>query len=94
MEYNAELWAIKRAKDSYGIVNTEYVSDAKEYVKKHLMENLLFSDLLLQDVKPYVLNWLQETPTSIAQCIAKRIQDGLVKSDFGRLEDSYWLNQT
>ena len=92
-EFNAELWAVKRAKDLYSIDNEDYIEDAKRYVKRHLVEDLLFSDLLLQDVKPYVLKWLDETPTSIAQTIVDAIDRNLVTTDFGRLDRKYWADQ-
>lgn len=65
MEYNAEKWAIKRAKESYGVINEEYEEDARQYVKQHLIANLRESDLKITKVKPYVISWLNETPESI-----------------------------
>jgi hypothetical protein len=64
-EYNAEKWAIKRAKESYQVQCLEYEEDARIYVKKHLIENLIFTELALEKVKPYVLDWLGETKESI-----------------------------
>lgn len=69
MEYNAEKWAIKRAKESYSVINEEYEEDARRYVKQHLIANLQESDLKITKVKPYVLSWLNETPESIMECI-------------------------
>jgi hypothetical protein len=57
-EYNAEKWAIRRAKEQYGIVNEEYIQDAKNYVCNHLVNDLLQSYLSLDNVKPYVLDWI------------------------------------
>lgn len=59
MEYNAERWAIKRAKQSYGIECPEYVVDAKEYVKFHLLQDIACTDFSIDKVKPYVLDWLE-----------------------------------
>ena len=66
MEYNAERWAIRRAKESYGIVSDDYLQDAKNYVRNHLLENLTNTDLTIERVKPYVLDWLGETKETIA----------------------------
>lgn len=65
MEYNAEKWAITRAKDSYGIVCKEYEEDAKNYVRSILIGELMFSGLQPDKVKSYVLEWLGETKESI-----------------------------
>lgn len=60
-EYNTERWAIKRAKDAYGITNADYVMDARAYVKMHLIQDLQCTSLKLNKVKPYVLDWIGET---------------------------------
>lgn len=64
-EYNTERWAIKRAKDAYGIANDEYDVDARAYVKTHLIEDLQCTSLKLNKVKPYVLDWIGETVDTI-----------------------------
>lgn len=64
-EYNAERWAIARAKESYGIYSQDYVDDAKEYVKLHLINNLMYSRLKIDKVKAYVLDWLGTTAANI-----------------------------
>lgn len=64
-EYNAEIWAIRRASNVYGIICPEYELDAKTYVKQHLVDNLLFQDLRLDKVKSYVLDWMGETHESM-----------------------------
>lgn len=69
-EYNAEKWAIRRAKESYGIYDEKYVEDAKYYVKKHLISNLIQQDLNIEKVKVYVLDWLGETRDSMLKQIA------------------------
>jgi hypothetical protein len=92
MEYNAEKWAIKRAKEAYDIYLDEYVLDAKQYVKMHLVENLLFSELKVDKVKPYVLSWLDETPKSIADHIIKLYQDNLIDTSFHKVDLKYWSN--
>lgn len=60
MEYNAERWAIKRAKESYGVYSEEYVQEAKSYVKWHLDCELKHTELTIDKVKPYVLEWIEE----------------------------------
>lgn len=70
MEYNAEKWAIKRAEEAYGIACPEYVEDAKNYVRNHLVENLSYTGLSVDKVKPYVLDWLGETKQSILEIAA------------------------
>lgn len=72
-EYNAEKWAIKRAKEHYGIENPEYIEDAKIYVKKHLITNLLQTDLKLEKVKTYVLEWIGETHESIKKILQEEL---------------------
>jgi hypothetical protein len=74
-EYNAEQWAIKRAKSAYGIVHEEYVKDAKNYVYNHLLGDLMYSCLELKKVKPHVLEWLETTPKDIIESIKKIIND-------------------
>ena len=71
MEYNAEKWAIKRAKDAYGIVCPEYEEDAKNYVRAKLIGDLKFSELSVDKVKSYVLDWLGETPQSMSQLVSE-----------------------
>jgi len=71
-EYNAEKWAIKRAYDIAGIVCEEYIEDAKLYVKRHLITNLLQNDLKLDKVKPYVLDWMGETKESLMVQVFKQ----------------------
>jgi hypothetical protein len=88
MEYNAEKWAIRRAKDSYGVVCPDYEEDARNYVRKHLIENLVFSELSIEKVKPYVLEWLKETRSSIAKQIVKMDKQGLL-DDF-KIDKKYW----
>lgn len=66
-EYNAECWAIRRAKESYNVICDEYVEDAKNYVRNHLISDLLYTDLQLEKVKPYVLAWLGETSDSMKE---------------------------
>lgn len=58
MEYNAEKWAIKRAKEKYGIHSEEYIQDAKSYVQWHLDHELECTELTMDKVKPYVLDWI------------------------------------
>ena len=76
MEYNAEKWAIRRAKESYGVVCPEYEEDARSYVKKHLIENLVFSELSI------------ETSSSIAKEIIKMNKQGLL--DSFKIDKKYW----
>lgn len=91
MEYNAERWAIKRAKKTYNIESADYIQDAKEYVKDHLLENLLFSDLDINKVKPYVLEWIGETKLSISQQIIQMHHDGQIQSgSFEPVDIKYW----
>ena len=88
MEYNAERWAIRRAKEKYNVICPKYENDARNYVKNHLIENLVFSELSIEKVKPYVLEWLQETPSSIAKQILKMSKKGLL-DDF-KINKKYW----
>lgn len=91
MEYNAERWAIKRAKQTYNIECADYIQDAKEYVRDHLLENLLFSDLEIHKVKPYVLEWIGETKLSISQEILQMHNEGRIESgSFEPVNINYW----
>jgi hypothetical protein len=91
MEYNAEQWAIKRAKQTYNIESAEYIQDAKDYVKDHLLENLLFSDLKIDKVKPYVLEWIGETKLSMSQQIIQMHNDGQIESgSFEPVDINFW----
>ena len=90
-EYNAERWAIRRAKQAYGIVCPDYEIDAKTYVKKHLIENLIFSELSLQSVKPYVLEWLGESQDSIKGEIASIITHALIQDYNWPINYKNWL---
>lgn len=83
-EYNAEKWAIRRAKESYNVQCLDYEEDAKNYVRNHLISDLLFTDLQLNKVKPYVLAWLGETTESLGiivtkTAISRKISDYLKK---------------
>lgn len=60
-EYNAERWAIKRAKQVYQIECLEYEKDAKRQVWMHIVQNYLFYCLELNQIKPYVLDWIGAT---------------------------------
>jgi hypothetical protein len=64
-EYNAEKWAIRRAKECYNIQCLEYEEDARNYVRNHLISDLIHTDLKLEKVKSYVLAWLGETIESL-----------------------------
>lgn len=90
MEYNAEKWAIKRAQTAYNVYSEEYVDDAKAYVKMHLVENLLFSELKIHKVKPYVLDWLNETPQTIAKHILDLDSANLIESGSFNVDMNYW----
>ncbi len=65
-EYNAERWAIKRAK-KYNISSTGYVKEAKEYVKSHIIHDIIHCNLKVEKIKPYVLKWLNTTYKNISK---------------------------
>lgn len=65
-EYNAEKWAIARAKQHYGIVYPEYEKDARRQVWLHIVQNHLYYDLSLEKIKPYVLDWIGATVDQVA----------------------------
>jgi hypothetical protein len=64
-EYNAEQWAMKRAKRLYNIENLDYELDAKWYVTSHLLQDLFYSELTFEKIKPHVLNWLGHDKDSL-----------------------------
>jgi hypothetical protein len=94
MEYNAEKWAIKRAKDNYGIVSLEYEEDAKRYVKQHLIANLIDSDLKITKIKPYVLDWLNETPETIMEYIQNENEQPINTDTLPRRSSFYFSTIT
>lgn len=65
-EYNAERWAIKRAKE-YNVSNAGYVKDAKKYVRAHIVHDVIHNSLDIQKIKPYVLEWIKTTHISIGK---------------------------
>jgi hypothetical protein len=69
-EYNAEQWAIKRAK-TYGIESKSYVADAKRYVRKHLLEDLAYTTLPLEKVSKRVLEWLGDDIEKLKKRVEK-----------------------
>lgn len=89
-EYNAEKWAIRRAKESYQVECLEYVEDAKIYVKNHLIENLVFTELALEKVKPYVLEWLGETRDSILKHVLEIISHSTFDPNRRYVDFDYW----
>ncbi len=70
-EYNSEKWAMRRAKEAYNVVDSEYEEDAKLYVLKHLVMDLLDTELTLPKVKPYVKEWIGLNDQQIAKHILK-----------------------
>lgn len=70
-EYNCERWAIRRAKEAYNVVDADYEVDAKIYVLKHLVMDLLDTELTLNKVKPYVKEWIGLNDQQIAKHILK-----------------------
>jgi hypothetical protein len=64
-EYNAEQWAINRAKQAYNIENLDYELDAKWYVTSHLLQDLFYSELTFEKIKPHVLSWLGHDKDSL-----------------------------
>jgi len=89
-EYNAEKWAIKRASESYQVQCLEYVEDAKIYVKSHLLEDLIFTELALEKVKPYVLEWLGETKHSILKHVLEIISNPTFDPKHRHIDFNYW----
>lgn len=71
MEYNAEKWALRRAKEAYSIVCAEYEEDAKNYVRNKLICDLAYSNLTVDKVSPDVLDWLGETKQSILELVSE-----------------------
>ena len=64
-EYNAEQWAMKRAKEVYNIECPEYLVDAKWYVTSHLLQDLFYSELEFDQVKAYVMEWIGHDKESL-----------------------------
>ena len=64
-EYAAEQWAIKRAAESYGIVDLDYIKDAKQYVWMHIISDVFHRNLQVSKIKPYVLKWVGATPKHV-----------------------------
>lgn len=68
-EYNAERWAIARAKQRYSVSCSDYDEDAKMYVHHHLMQNILYHGLDCKSVRPYVLDWLHITSEELWESV-------------------------
>lgn len=92
-EYNAERWAIRRANEAYGITCQEYEEDAKLYVKKHLIENLIFRHLRVEKIKPYVLEWIGETEESLTFEVMALLVHGHIAPPDYPVNYDYWINQ-
>lgn len=90
-EYNAEKWAMRRAKTVYNIDCPDYEIDAKEYVYNHLIQDLLESDLTLKKVKSYVKEWLEVTDSDIANRILTLKNDNQIDSQI-KVDMVYWNN--
>ena len=58
MEYNAEQWAMKRGKEVYGVVDSIYEVDAKEYVVRCLVADIVARGLKVHQIKQKVLDWI------------------------------------
>jgi len=58
MEYNAEQWAINRAKERYNIVDELYIVDAKEYVIRCMIADIVVRGLKINQIKQKVLDWI------------------------------------
>lgn len=69
MEYNAEMWAIKKAAQLCDLHCPEYETDARLYVRQHVISNLVYSNMEFKDIKPYVLEWLNEDEESLRHVI-------------------------
>lgn len=65
-EYNAERWAIKRA-EYYGVIDKEYINDAKMYVLKHCITDVLVGGLT--KVRSYVLDWIGVSQAQFEQLV-------------------------
>lgn len=56
-EFNAEKWAIERA-EYYGIVDQEYIRDAKLYVLKHCITDVMLHGLKHTQIRKHILDWI------------------------------------
>lgn len=56
-EYNAEKWAIERA-EYYGLIDEDYIRDAKVYVLKHCITDVMLHGLKHTQIRKYVLDWI------------------------------------
>ena len=63
-EYNAEQWAIKRAL-TYGVVCDDYIIDAKSYVRDHLLQDIVYTELNPNKVSKHIMDWVGEDVGSL-----------------------------
>lgn len=91
-EYNAEIWALRRAKESYGITCPEYEQDARNYVKKHLIENLIFRHLKVEKVSLKVMDWLGVTKEDLIIEVTALLVHGNVVPHNYPVNYNYWFN--
>lgn len=75
-EYNAEVWAMRRAQQRYAIGSEEYLRDSKIYVYSHLVQNILYSGLAVDKIKHHVLYWLEKSADGVLEDVRKHAAVG------------------
>ena len=69
MEYNAEQWAMKRGKEVYGVVDSIYEVDAKEYVVRCIVADIVARGLKVHQIKQKVLDWIGITHKEVQEVL-------------------------
>jgi hypothetical protein len=58
-EYNAERWAIHRAKVNYGIISQSFEESGKEYIYENLIEDMVFREFNYEQLDPNIKRWIK-----------------------------------
>jgi hypothetical protein len=58
-EYNAERWAIHRAKVRYGMISEEFEKSGKNYVYEQLIEDIVYRSFDHKQLDPNIKRWLK-----------------------------------
>ena len=64
-EYQAEQWALQRARIKYKIISKTYEDSARRYVYEHLLEDVVYRLLPIKKIQKKVIKWIGVTPEKI-----------------------------
>ena len=90
-EYNAERWAIHRAKVKYGIINESFEESGKDYIYEQLIEDIIFRSFDYKKLDPNIKRWLkipQKTILRDARQLYLNIKNTIIPSKHKQIEYS------